>query len=98
MAAKASSPPAQAGPQTTDRLRRAATAGMRPLADARGGTLATMRASARRHRVARAIDAKPRKTKRARPMRNLGGRLAAAMRMARLRACRAAEDHRGARR
>jgi hypothetical protein len=68
---------------------------MRPAVDARGGMLATMRASARRHRAA---AAKPLKSKRSKRVRSLGGRLAAAMRMARLRACRAAEDHRSARR
>lgn len=97
MAAKASSLSVQADLQTVGRLRRAA-ARMLSADDARGGMLATMRASARRPRAAHTAAARPRKAKRAKRMRNLGGRLAAAMRIARLRACRAAEDHRGARR
>jgi hypothetical protein len=102
MAAKASPVPAgssaQGCNQTSDHVRRAAAARTRPAGDARYGTLATMRASARRHHAARAAQAKPRKAKRAKHARNLGGRLAAAIRMARLRAHRAAEEHRGAKR
>lgn len=73
---------------------------MRPTGEAvRRGMLPAMRASARRRNAAPAADeAKPRKAKRARPARNLGGRLAATIRMARLRAHRAAEEHGFARR
>jgi hypothetical protein len=59
-------------------------------------TLPTLQASARRRNAARKPDAvrappKPKRTKRA---STLGGRLAAAIRMTRLRAIRAAEERR----
>ncbi|HEV2540278.1 MAG TPA: hypothetical protein VGU03_11285 [Frateuria sp.] len=100
MVAKASPVPAGSSApgrtQTSDRIHRAAAARTRPAGDARCGTLATMRASARRSDAARAAEARPRKAKRAKRARSLGGRLAAAIRMARLRAHRAAEEHHGA--
>jgi hypothetical protein len=62
------------------------------------GVLPTMQASARR-RGPRAPGAagSPRKPKRSKHSSGLGGRLAAAVRMARLRAGRAAEDFRARR-
>ncbi|MCX7512298.1 hypothetical protein [Frateuria sp. STR12] len=58
-----------------------------------GGALPTMRASARRN-AARVEGREParRKAKRGRRAPSLGGRMAAAIRAARLRACRAAEE------
>lgn len=107
MVAKASPVPAgssaQGRMQTSDRIHRAAAVRTQPERDARCSMLATMRAAARRCHAARAAEvkprkAKPRKAKRAKQARSLGGRLAAAIRMARLRAHRAAEEHRGAKR
>jgi hypothetical protein len=62
------------------------------------GTLPTMQASARRPGPrTRSVAGAPRRPKRVKRTSGLGGRLAAAMRMARLRASRAAEEF-GARR
>lgn len=61
--------------------------------------LPTMQASARRCRAMRSPEAAAkRKSKRAKRARSLGGRLAAAIQLARLRASRAAEDYFGAKR
>jgi len=58
-----------------------------------------MQAAARRRNAVRSPDAVPgpRKTKRAKRTHSLGGRLAAAIRMTRLRASRAAEEFGGRR-
>ena len=59
----------------------------------------TMQASARRCRAMRSPEAAAkRKSKRAKRTHSLGGRLAAAIRLARLRAGRAAEEYFGAKR
>ena len=56
-------------------------------------SLPTMQASARRCRAMRSPEAAKRKSKRPKRARSLGGRLAAAIRLTRLRASRAAEDY-----
>lgn len=57
-------------------------------------SLPTMQASARRCRAMRSPEAAAkRKSKRPKRSRSLGGRLAAAIRLTRLRASRAAEDY-----
>jgi len=87
--------PVQVAPEATSRARRGANGRMpaRVSGDTRSA-LPTMRAATRRRDAACSPDAKrtPRKAKRAKRTHSLGGRLAAAIRVARLRASRAAEE------
>lgn len=92
----------RAAKDVTDDLVRARQGDVGRMSRARGGAarcaLPTMRAATRRRGPrARDLASTPRKPKRGKRTPGLGGRLAAAIRMARLRASRAAEEF-GARR
>lgn len=99
MSAKAGSKraggPVRVASNDIDRARRRANGRAPAGGDAIRAALPMMRASARRRKGVHAPeDARTRKSKRAKRAPTLGGRLAAAIRMTRLRASRSAEEFR----
>lgn len=100
MSAKAGSKraggPVRVASNGIDRARRGSNGRASAGGDRVRGALPMMRASARRRKAVHASeDARaPRKSKRAKRAPTLGGRLAAAIRMTRLRASRSAEEFR----